>query len=109
MAFFKVFSLPKNQQFNYKPLHWDQKKEEMQDRMKEIESLGDQDGDVEMVKKRIANRFQSRSGGYIADTQFKTRQINRANYRFILILIALIISSFLLVSSQFENWIKMLE
>lgn len=106
MAFFRIFRLPQNQQFEYKPRFWDQKEEELEKRLKMYEEGAD--ADVEEMKKRISGRFRKR--GYMPEQQtYRTRQIRRSNRLLFYIIIILLLVGYLLVSNQAGSILKFLE
>ena len=92
MAVLRFFKTPKHQQYQYKPRFWDPKKEELEERMKQIEAA--KEGDVEAMKARLAATFRK---GYSNDTHLRKRQVMRSNLILLGIIVLLIILSYLFI------------
>lgn len=88
----RFFKLPSHQQFEYKPRYWDQRKEELQERVRRAEEgqSGSNDNDPEAVKRRLSGSF--RRGGYNAQYgQARRNQVRRSNLTLLGIVAALCI------------------
>lgn len=105
MSIFKIFRMPKNQQFDYKPRFWDQKKEEFEERLKQYESRDNIS--PEEMKQRISLRFRKK--GYVQDTGFRNSQIQRSNRTLLITLVVLILLSLFLIDNYFQDFILHLE
>lgn len=102
----RIFRTPKNQQFDYKPRYWDPKKEEMEERRRQLEEL--RSGGVEGVKARISSGFR-RGGGYGTDTRLRQRQVMRSNVILIGVVVMLLVISYLLLQvylPQIEEFLQ---
>lgn len=68
---FKFFKTPRNKQFNYKPLYWDEEKEDLKKRVAaaEKEALGEENYSREALKERMDFRSQ---GKHIRRPDFMT-------------------------------------
>lgn len=93
MAVLRFFKLPKHQQYQYKPRFWDPKKEEREERLKQIEAM--KEGDAEALKARLSANFRK---GYAKDTSFRKRQVMRSNLILLGVLALLIILSYLFIT-----------
>lgn len=105
MAIFKIFKMPRNQQFDYKPRFWDQNKEELEERLKQYESRDN--ATPEEIKQRISLRFRKK--GYVRDTNFRSSQERRSNQTLFVTLALLIILTFLLIDNYFPAFIQSIE
>ncbi|MCB0558030.1 MAG: hypothetical protein H6573_09990 [Lewinellaceae bacterium] len=92
MALLRFFKMPKHQQYQYKPRFWDPKKEELEERMRQIEAV--KKGDAEAMKARLAANFRK---GYSSDTSFRKRQVMRSNLVLLGIIALLVILSYLFI------------
>ncbi|RMF02875.1 MAG: hypothetical protein D6772_02915 [Bacteroidetes bacterium] len=88
-----IFRVPKHQQFNYKPMYYDPKKEELQARLKELAEL--QQENVEGTKARISSGLR---GGYLSDSQYRRKQVQRSNLTLVLIIMMLVLLGYLALS-----------
>ena len=93
MPVLRFFKLPKHQQYQYKPRFWDPKKEELQERLQQIEAA--KEGDAEAMKARLAANFRK---GYAKDASFRKKQVRRSNLTLLGILALLIILSYLFIT-----------
>jgi len=87
LNFFKV---PKHQRFTYKPRHWDPKKEELDQRLKQIKNM--QDRGVESSKARISGSFRQSFKG---DHQYRKSQVRRSNMTLFFVIAILIFITYL--------------
>lgn len=58
MAIFRFLRTPKPQNFEYVPRHWDQEKEEIENRVRSLDKLNSED--PEDIKARISGGLRSR-------------------------------------------------
>jgi cytoskeletal protein RodZ len=104
MAIFSFFKTPKPKQFNFKPRHYDAKKEKLQeiiDRHKD-ESKTDPDA----MKSRISYGFQNKGR---VDKSYESNIRRKSNRRLLLILVVLVLLSFLLLSKYSPEIINLIE
>jgi len=94
MGFLKAFNTPKNQKFEYHPRYWDPKKEEWEERKKELHQLQEKDNSPEAMKMRIAKGM--RRGGR-ADTEYRSALVRRSNIRLLGIIGILILLSYIAI------------
>ena len=106
MSLFRIFRAPKPHKFDYNPRHWDPKKEEMQERLKEIERM--RAGDPDAIKNKIADGFRRGSGSqkYISA---RTKANSRSNWLLLTIIAMLGILSYLLISVYLPDIIQYFE
>ena len=93
MAMLRFFRLPKHQQYEYKPRYWDPKKEELQERLQQIEDM--KASGPEGAKARIASGLRR---GYNADAKFKSRQVRKSNFTLLAIILFLLLLSYVILS-----------
>ena len=93
MALLRFFKLPRHQQYQYKPRFWDPKKEEREERLKQIEAV--KEGDAEALKARLSANFRK---GYTKDTSFRKKQVMRSNLILLGILVLLVVLSYLFIA-----------
>jgi hypothetical protein len=99
-----MFRVPKHQQFEYKPMYYDPKKEELQERLKQLEELQQQD--VEGTKARISSGLR---GGYLSDQTYRRNQVLRSNLTLIAVIAMLAILGYFVLSVYLPELTKMLE
>lgn len=95
MSFIRAFKTPKNQKFEYHPRYWDPKKEEWEERKKELFERESKDHSPEAMKSRIAKGM--RKAGK-ADAAYRSKLVRRSNYRLLGIIILLIVLSYLAIT-----------
>ena len=100
-AFFRV---PKHQQFNYKPMHYDPQKEELADRIKSLKDLK-QDG-LEGTKARISSGIRS---GHMGDEVYRKQQKRRSAIIFFGVIVMLIVLTYFLLSVYLPELKQFLE
>lgn len=86
MGLFKLFKLPKNQSFQFKPRYWDPEKEALAERLEQIRKRQQEEKDPEGMKGRIARGLRS---GFQQDAAFRSRLTRRSNVRLLLIILML--------------------
>ncbi|MEZ4987369.1 MAG: hypothetical protein R2795_20380 [Saprospiraceae bacterium] len=89
----KLFRVPSHQQFNYKPMYYDPRKEELQERLEAIKEL--QQEDMEGMKARIASGMRS---SHAADERYRSQQVMRSNLILVGVIIMLIVLGYLLLN-----------
>ena len=105
MAVLRFFRIPKHQQYDYKPRYWDPKKEELEDRLKEIK---ERSGSVpQAIKARLSGGGFRR--GYQADSRYRQRHVMRSNMILLGIVVVLIIFSYLFLSVYLPRIVNVLE
>ena len=98
------FRLPRNQQFNYKPRFWEQEKEELEQRVKQMQ--GDDNATPEEIKERISMRFKNRTA-YSGETiGYRQSQIKKSNYTLLASVFALSIFCYILLEGSFADIIR---
>jgi hypothetical protein len=97
MALLRFFKPPPHQRYVYKPRFWDPNKEELQERMDR--ASGQNQGDAETIKSRISDHFSRRASRGSVDSGFRERQVARSNFRLILVLAAVILLAYLVLTS----------
>ena len=95
MAFIKAFRTPKNQKFEYKPRYWDPKKEEWEERKKELMQLENKDNSPEAMKLRIAKGMK-RAGR--ANPEYRAKLVKRSNYLLLGIIMLLLLLTYLAIT-----------
>lgn len=105
MAVLRFFRVPKHQQYDYKPRYWDPKKEELEERLKQIEERSG--NDPQAIKARLAGGGFRR--GYQSDGSYRKRQVLRSNAILMGIVVVLIIFSYLFLSVYLPQIINVLE
>ncbi len=93
-----LFKSPSHQQFVYKPRFWNEKKEEIEQRIKEAEAR--QNGDLDAIKSSVSKTFKRGGGGnrnYMADSNYRVQQTRRSNMRLVIIIFALLFACYLLL------------
>ncbi len=93
MALLRFYKLPKHQKYEYKPRFWDPKKEEMEERLRQIDAV--KEGDTEAIKARLSANFRK---GYANDTRFRSRQVMRSNLLLLGIIAILVVLSYLFIA-----------
>lgn len=88
-----LFRVPKHQQFDYKPMYYDPQKEELEERLKSLREL--QQEDIEGTKARIASGMRST---YQADQAYRKQQVLRSNLILVGVVIMLIILGYMLLN-----------
>lgn len=105
MAVLRFFRVPKHQQYDYKPRYWDPKKEELEERLKEIEDR--KGNDPQAIKARLAGGGFRR--GFQTDGHYRKRQVMRSNFILLFIVVALILFSYLFISVYLPRIVNVLE
>lgn len=98
-----AFRLPRNQQFNYKPRFWEQEKEELEQRVKQMQSDGE--ATPEEIKERISMRFKTRRG-YSPEVGYRDAQIKKSNMTLVASIAALSFISYLILEGSFADMLR---
>lgn len=99
-----AFRLPRNQQFQYKPRFWEQEKEELEQRIKQMQ--GDDDATAEEIKERISLRFRQKA--YSTDIGYRQKQVRKSNLTLILSIVVLSLFCFVLLDGSFSDIVRSL-
>lgn len=89
MAIFRFFRLPQHKQFHYDPLFYDERKEQLQDRIRNIE--------IEMgIKKEgeVRRTLEKGSFSYYRDKRKRSQKVS--SLRLVLLIILLTVVTYLL-------------
>lgn len=81
--------LPKNRQYNYHPRYWDQKKEDLDSRIKNVDLS--KAGDKNAMQARIRSGMRR---GYVKDDSFRKKSVFRTNMTLFAVIILLIIATY---------------
>ena len=93
MKLLRVFRTPSHQRFEYKPRHWNPRKEELQQRLEQIEKV--KQSDPEALKARIAQNFRRGSG---VNTKARQQAAMRSNMLLLVIIVVLGLLSYVLLT-----------
>ena len=104
MALLRFFKRPKHQQYEYKPRYWDPKKEELEERLKQIEEM--QGNDAEAVKARLSSGLRR---GYVKDQSIRETQVMRSNMMLLIIIVALVLVSYLVLTVYLPKMVQMMD
>ncbi len=91
MALPKFIKTPKNQKFDYKPRHWDPKKEDLEARLKLAQ--GDENS-AEAVKSRLAGGFRR---SFNAQPSARNQSARRSNILLFAIIVVLVFVAYLIL------------
>ena len=105
MAVLRFFRVPKHQQYDYKPRYWDPKKEELEERLKQIEER--KGHDAQAIRARLAGGGFRR--GYQADGSYRKRQVLRSNVVLLAIVVALVLFSYIFLSVYLPRIVQVME
>ena len=103
MPKFSLFSTPKHQRFQYKPMYWDPKKEKTEALKARIAQI--QNKDVEGTKARISSGLKT---GYGGNPQLRSKLVRQSNIRILGIIGMLVLLSFLLIATYLDTFIAWL-
>lgn len=95
MAMLNIFRTPRHQRYNYKPRFYDPQKEEVNERVRQIEAI--KDGDVEEIKNRITGGFRQGSYGTGAST-YRNQQVFRSNMILLAVIVGLCFFTYIFLS-----------
>ncbi len=98
-----AFRLPRNQQFNYKPRFWEQEKEELEQRVKQMQE--GEESTPEEIKERISMRFKSRRG-YSPEVGYRDAQIKKSNMTLVASIAVLSFISYLILEGSFADMLR---
>lgn len=104
MAIFSFFKTQKPKQFNFKPRHYD----ERQERINEIleRNKAENVSDADSMKSRIRAGFQSRG---VIDRRYESRARRKSNRTLLITMVVLVLLSFLLLSTFSPEILKLVE
>ncbi len=109
MAAFRFTKIPKPNRFEYKTRFLDLEKEELQKRLRRIESLENGDATTEEVKMRIQSAFKTRGSRSQAERSFRSSQARRSNIILLAVIIMLSILAYYVVNYNLPGLMKLLE
>ncbi|MEM9990711.1 MAG: hypothetical protein AAF738_03045 [Bacteroidota bacterium] len=93
----KLMKTPSYQRFLYKPRFWNEKQEELENRIRDAEAR--RDGDLDAIKASVASTF--RKGGanksYLMERKYRSAQVRRSNMRLVLIIAVLCLLVYVLI------------
>ena len=101
MARFSIFSTPKHQRFQYKPMYWDPKKEKTEAFKARISQIKDKD--VEGTKARITSGLKT---GYGGDPKLRSKLIKQSNIRIMGIIGMLVLLSYFLITRYMDSFFQ---
>ena len=104
MALKSLFKVPKHQTYEYKPRYWNQKKEELQERLDRIEQI--KNGDTTSAKARIAGGFRR---GFEASGQGRRASVLKSNLMLLGIVVALLGMSYYFLIYYLPNILNLIE
>ncbi|MEN0005267.1 MAG: hypothetical protein AAF798_14030 [Bacteroidota bacterium] len=104
MALLRFFRVPKHQQYDYKPRYWDPKKEELKERLAQIEQL--KNNDAEAAKARISSGFRR---GYQANNVSRKGQVLRSNLVLLAIVGILVVFTYMFLTVYLPEIVNMVE
>ncbi len=99
----RLFKTPRHQKFEYRPMHFDPLKEEVE---KKKSIYDGEEGGAEIVKSRISQGFRSKSKSF-AGSEYQ-KQAKRANYLRLMIMALLILLCFLFLQTYLPSLSKWL-
>ncbi len=82
----------KNRKFDYVPRHYDQEREELEDRLKRYKI---RDGDPQLIKERIKGSFRKK---YRTKDEYSSRSQKRSNRILLVTLVVLLILSYIFLT-----------
>jgi len=100
-----AFRLPRNQQFNYKPRFWEQEKEELEQRVKQMQDAND--ATPEEIKERISMRFKTRRG-YSPEVGYRDAQIKKSNMTLVGSIVVLSLICYVILEGSFLDGLRYL-
>lgn len=105
MALLKFFKTPRHQKFEYRPRHWDPRKEELQQRIQQAKARNS--GDPEAMKARISSGMRRSFGK--ENAQARSRGVRRSNMILLGVIGALLLVSYTLLTVYLPEIINMIE
>jgi hypothetical protein len=106
MAFRFFFRPPKNQRFDYVPRYYDPRKEELHERIRQIEHQ--QSDDPEAVKSRIASSFRKRNASE-ENARLRRKALRRSNLTLIAVLGGLLVLAYIFLSVYLPKILEFVE
>lgn len=93
----RLMKTPSHQKFVYKPRFWDEKKEELERRVREAEARTD--GDIDAIKASVAKAFKKGSANrsYMMERKYRSAQVRRSNMRIGIIVAVLSLLIYLII------------
>ncbi|MEL6864012.1 MAG: hypothetical protein AAFP19_06325 [Bacteroidota bacterium] len=105
MALLRFFKTPRHQKFEYRPRHWDPRKEELEERVKQAKARAN--GDTTDMKSRISTSM--RRGFNKKRGNSSSKAILRSNMILLAVILVLIMVSYLVLTVYLPEIINMIE
>ena len=107
MALLRLFRTPKHQQFEYKTRYWDPRKEELEERLKQLDSR--KDSGIEATKARISGGFRGK--GYMGhkESGYRKQQTQRSNFILLGVVVVLLVVSYLFLAVYLPRIVQLVE
>lgn len=109
MALMSFFKTPKNQRFDYKPRHWDPKKEALEERLSKYDEA--KKGDTDAVKNRLRRGIRGKGSSidFRETRAIRTKELKRSNRVLLLVVIGLIVVAYILFEVYLTEIVNMIE
>jgi len=104
MAIFSFFKTQKPKQFNFKPRHYDERQERIDEIMERNKT--ENRSDPEAMKSRIQAGFQTRGA---VDRSYESKIRRKSNKTLVITMVVLLLLSFLLLNTYLPDLIKLVE
>ncbi|GJM33570.1 MAG: hypothetical protein DHS20C18_25710 [Saprospiraceae bacterium] len=104
MAFFRFTKLPKHRQYEYTPRYWNQEKEELAERLKNIEER--KKGNPDAMKSRISNGFRR---GFSGGRSVRGKQAKRSNLILLAIIVLLVFFTYFALTEYLPGLVESME
>lgn len=104
MAIFSFFKTPKPKKFNFKPRYYDANKERINEIMERYANKDD--AQPEAMKTRISQGFRSKG---LSDRRYESKIRRKSNRTLLIVLVALALISFLLLSKYSTVLVEMVQ
>lgn len=103
MAFLRIFKVPKNQKFEYRPRHWDPIKDEIDERRRRADERRQQG--VEGAKARIASELR-RGAGRGMNERYRQQQVFRSNLILFVVVALLVLGAYIFLQVFLPDLLK---
>lgn len=107
MAFLRFMKLPTNNRYEYKPRYYDEKKEDLKNRLKRYSEKEEANSDV--AKERISQGFRRRFEASDGARSFQRSQSRKSNIRLFAITLVLLLLCYLVLSEYLPRLIAFIE
>jgi len=105
MALLRFSKLPKHQRYEYKPRYWNPEKEELEERLKQIEQL--KGGNAEGMKARIQSGL--RRGSVSRGSHRRQAQVRRSNFVLFAVVLGLLAMCYVFLTQYLPQIVETLE